>query len=76
MNSESSKANESHRFKLDLTDKLDLKDPKKHGFSQFEHLLHLEKHQVGNNNNKFEISAPIWNDTFDLPDVFYFIADI
>ena len=76
MNSESSKANESHRFKLDLTDKLDLKDPKKHGFSQFEHLFYLEKHQVGNNNNKFEISAPIWNDTFDLPYVFYFIADI
>ena len=73
MNSENSKANESHRFKLDLTDKLDLKDP---CFIQFEHLLLLKKHQVRNNNNKFEISAPIWNDTFDLPDVFYSIADI
>ena len=28
------------------------------------------------NNNKFKISAPIWNETFDLPDVFYPIDDI
>ena len=29
MNSGNSKTSESHRFKLDLTDKLNLKDPKK-----------------------------------------------
>ena len=29
INSENSKTSESHRFKLDLTDKLNLKDPKK-----------------------------------------------
>ena len=29
MNSKYSKTSESHRFKLDLTDKLNLKDPKK-----------------------------------------------
>ena len=29
MNTENSKANESHRFRLDLTDKLNLKNPKK-----------------------------------------------
>ena len=28
------------------------------------------------NNNKFKISAPAWNDTFDLPDRSYSIADI
>ena len=28
------------------------------------------------NNNKFEISAPTCNDTFDLPDGSYSIADI
>ena len=27
-------------------------------------------------NNKFKIQTPIWNDTFDLPDHFYSIADI
>ena len=29
MNTENNKTNESHRFKLDLTDKHNLKDPKK-----------------------------------------------
>ena len=29
MNSENSKTSEPHRFKLDLTEKLNLKDPKK-----------------------------------------------
>ena len=28
------------------------------------------------NNKKFKISAPTWNDTFDLPDGFYSISDI
>ena len=28
------------------------------------------------NNNKFKISAPTWNDTFDLPNGSYSIADI
>ena len=28
------------------------------------------------NNNKFKISAPTWNDEFDLPDASYSIADI
>ena len=28
------------------------------------------------NNNKFKISAPTKNDTFDLPDVSYSIADL
>ena len=27
-------------------------------------------------NNKFKISAPTWNNTLDLPDVYYSIADI
>ena len=28
------------------------------------------------NNNKFNISAPTWNETFDLPDGFYSISEI
>ena len=42
MNTENNKTSELHRFKLDLTDKLNLKDP--NSTSQFEYLLHLEKH--------------------------------
>ena len=49
MNTENSKTSEPDRFKLDLTDKINLKNPKqKHGFDQFKHLLHLEKHQTFN----------------------------
>ena len=33
MNNENIKASELHRSRLDLTDKLSLKDPKKHGTS-------------------------------------------
>ena len=46
MNIENSKTSEPHVFKLDLTDKLNLKNAKRHGFTQFKYLLHLEKHQV------------------------------
>ena len=33
MNTENSKTSEPNRFELDLTDKVNLKNPKKHGFS-------------------------------------------
>ena len=49
---------------------------KKHGFSQFEYSLQMENINSEYNNNKFKISAPTWNDTFDLPDGSYSIADI
>ena len=44
MNTENSKTNGPHRFKLGLADELNLKNPKKHGISWFKYLLHLEKH--------------------------------
>ena len=77
MNTENSKTNEYHRFKLDLADKLNLKDPKKNMA-----LANLSIYYTWKNikseysNNKFKISAPTWNDTFDLPDGSYSIADI
>ena len=48
VNSKNSKTSEPNRFRLNLTDKLNLKDPKtkKNGFNQFEYLLLLEKLQV------------------------------
>ena len=38
----------------------------------------MEKHQISiqHTYNKFKISAPTWNDTFDLPNGSYSIADI
>ena len=46
MNTENSKANELHRFKLDLTDNVISIFKEKYGFTQFKYLIHLEKHQV------------------------------
>ena len=46
MNSKNGKTSEPQRFKVDLTDKTNLKDPKKHDFIRFEYSLHLRKHQV------------------------------
>ena len=45
MNTENSKTNESHRFKLDLTDKLNLKNPNKN-MALAEYLLHMEKYKI------------------------------
>ena len=77
MNSENSKTSESHRFKLDLTDKLNLKDPKKNMALANLSIYYTWKNIKSEyNNNKFKISAPTWNDTFDLPDGSYSIVDI
>ena len=76
-NTENSKTNEPHRFRLDLTDKLNLKNSNKNMA-----LANLSIYYTWKNikseykNNKFKISAPTWNDTFDLPDGSYSIADI
>ena len=77
MNSENSKTSEPHRFKFDLTDKLNLKDPKKNMVLTNLSIYYTWKNiKPEYNNNKFRISAPTWTDTFDLPDGSYSIADI
>ena len=77
MNSENSKASELHRFKSDLTDKRNLKDPKKNMALANLSIYYTWKNIKSEcNNNKFKISAPTWNDTFDLPDSSYWISDI
>ena len=77
MNSKNSTTSESHRFKLDLTYKLNLKDPKK-GMALANLSIYFTWKNIKSeyNNNKFKISAPTWNDTFDLPDGSYSIANI
>ena len=77
MNSKNSKTSEPHRFRLDLTDKLDLKDPKINMALANLSIYYTWKNIKSEyNNNKFKISAPTWNDTFDLPDGSYSISDI
>ena len=77
MNSKNSTTSEPHRFKLDLTDKLNLKDPKKNVALANLGIYYTWKNIKSDyNNNKFKISTPTWNYTFDLPDGSYSIADI
>ena len=77
MNTENSKTDESHRFRLDLADKLNLKNPKKNMALVNLSIYYTWKNiKYEYNNNKFKISAPTWNETFDLPDGSYTIDDI
>ena len=77
INTENSKTNEPHRFKLSLADKLNLKNPNKNIALVNLSIYYTWKNiKTEYNNNKFEIYAPTWNDTFDLPDGSYTIDDI
>ena len=77
MNTENSKTNEPHIFKLDFTYKLNLKIPNKNMA-----LANLSIYYTWKNikseysNNEVQISALTWNDTFDLLDSSYLISDI
>ena len=73
MNSRNSKTNEPNRFKYDLIDKLDLKNPNNFNLSIYYTWKNVQSIY---NNNKFKISAPTWNKTFDLPDGSYNISEI
>ena len=77
MNTESSAKNEPHRFILDLADKLNLKNPNKNMALANLSIYYTWKNIKSEyNNNKFKISAPTGNDTFDLADGCYSIDDI
>ena len=77
MNTENSKTSESHRFVLDLTEKPNLKDPKKNMVLANLSIYYTWKNIKSEcNNNKFKISAPAWNNTFDLLDGSYSISNI
>ena len=77
MNTENSGTNEPHRFNLDLTGKLNLKNPNKNmALANLSIYYTWENIKSEYKNNKFKISAPDWNDTFDLPDGSYSIDDI
>ena len=69
MNSRNSKTNEPNRFKYDLIDKLDLRNPNKNMALANLSIYYTWKNVKSTyNNNKFKILAPTWNETFDLPD--------
>ena len=77
MNTKNSKTNELHRFRYNLIDKLDLKNPNKNMALANLSIYYTWKNVKSiYNNNKFKISEPTWNETFDLPDGSYNISKI
>ena len=78
MNTENSKTNESNKFIYQFTDKLNLKTPNKKNIELVNLSICCAQKNIKSeyNNNKFKISAPIWNDTSDLPVGSYSISDI
>ena len=59
---------------MGLIDKLNLKNPNKN--MALANLSIYYTWKTSYQNSKFKISAPTWNDTFDLPDGFYSISGI
>ena len=76
-NTENSNTNEPHRFKLDLADKRNLKNPKTNIALVNLSIYYTWKNiKTEYNNNKIKISASTWSETFDLLDGSYTIDDI
>ena len=77
MNSENSKTSDPYRLLLNLSDKKNLKRSDKSCFikSCFIYYTWINK-KKSYKNNKFKISAPMWNDKFDLLDRSYSVSDI
>ena len=77
MNTKNSKTNEPYRFKYNLIEKLDLRNPNKNTALASLSIYYTWKNVKSiYKNNKFKISAPTWNETFDLPDGSYNMSQI
>ena len=76
MNTGNSKTSESNKFVYHLNDKLNLKNLNKNMTLANLSIYYTWKKIKESYNNKFKISAPTWNKTFDLPDGSYSISDI
>ena len=77
MNSANNKTSEPHVLILKLADKLDLRIGKKSiSLSNLSIYYTWKNIKSSYNNNKFKISAPTWNDKFELPDGSYTVSDI
>ena len=77
MNTLNSKTNKSNKLMYQFTNKLNLKNPNKNMALANLNIYYTWKSIKSEcSNNKFKISAPTWNDTFDLPDGSYSVSDI
>ena len=77
MNSENSKTSKPPVLILKLTNKLDLRIGEKIiALSNLSIYYTWKNIKSSYNNNKFKMSAPAWNDKFELPDGSYYVSDI
>ena len=77
MNTENSKKNESSTCIYQFTDKLNLKSQNNKNIGLVNlSIYHNWKDIKSAYNNKFKISAPTWNDEFELSDGSYSVSDI
>ena len=77
MNSKNCKRSKPHVLKLKLTSKLDLRLGELFIALSNLSIYYTWRNIKGSyNNNKFKISAPTWNDEFELPDGSYSVSDI
>ena len=77
MNPGKSKTSKSHVLVLKLTNKSDLRiGEKAFALSNLSIYYTWRNIKSSYNNNKFEISAPTWNNRLKLPDGFYSVSDI
>ena len=66
INTENGKTSEPHRFRLYLTNKLDLRRSKTIALANLSIYYTWENINSKYKNNKFKISGPTWSQTFDL----------
>ena len=77
MNTLNSKINESNKFIYQFTDKLNLENLNKNMTLANLSIYYTWKNiKFEYSNNKFKISAPTWNDEFNLPDGSDSVSDI
>ena len=77
MHTLNSKTKESNKFIYQFTDKLNLKNPNKTMALANLSIYYTWKNiKTEYNKYKFKISAPTWNDEFNLPDGSYSVFDI
>ena len=69
MNTENSKTNGFNKFIYQFTDKLNLKNPNNKNIGLVNLSIYCTWKNIKStyNKNNFKISAPTWNDKFDLP---------
>ena len=77
MNSESIKTFDHNRLLINLTDKIDLRRKDRYiALSNLSIYYTWKNIKKSYKNNKFKISAPTWNEEFELPDKSYSIQHI